>query len=435
MADFLSTQSYIGTRDFYPEDMQLRNWYFDKIRKVSHRFAYQEYYGPILESFDLFAAKSGDELVKEQVYHFYDKGERHLAIRPEMTPTVARMVAARLNDLRLPLRWFSIGNMMRYERPQKGRLREFYQLNVDLLGVEDTRADIEIMLFIIDLLKEFGADSSMFTIKVNNRRFFNSVVEHYLKAEPEYLTLISRAIDKKGKVPPEKYQEWLKDSGLSTDQITALNHVFTLSLDELISGLGHDAPGVNELSELFAAMKELGLSEYLVFDFSIVRGLDYYTGTVFEVFDLSPENNRALGGGGRYDNLVGLFKKEQVSGIGFGMGDVVFQDFLTTHHLIPSHVTQKSAVLITTFSEVPFLQYQKLAQTLHNAGIAATIYLGGSSQLKKQLQFAEKEMYPYVIVMGQDELDNQKLNLKSMQSGEQWDLSWEEAVKRLNTFQ
>ncbi len=431
MSEFLSTRSYVGTRDFYPKDMQLRNWFFTRIREVAARFNYQEYQGPILEPFELFAAKSGEELVREQVYHFHDKGERHLAVRPEMTPTVARMVAAQLNELRLPLRWFSIANFMRYERPQKGRLREFYQLNVDLLGVDDNRADIEIMLFIIDLMAAFGADSSMFQIRINNRRFFNAILREVLGADESTFSLISRAIDKRAKVPADKYQAWLSESGLTSQQIADLDAIASLDFQSLAGKLPADAPGVMELQGLFSALEKLGLSSYFCFDFTIVRGLEYYTGTVFEVFDLSGENRRAMFGGGRYDNLVGLFRKEAVSGIGFGMGDVVFQDFLNTHGLIPEGLYHSRSVLLTVFEEVPHTRYLELAAFLRKSGLSVEVYLGTAGKLKKQLQYAEKEGYPFVIVMGEEEEKNKRIQLKDMSGGEQQDLTWQDAADYL----
>jgi len=430
MAQLLPARPYVGTRDFYPEDMRLRNWYFNKIRKFAASFCYEEVQGPLLESFDLFAAKSGEELVKEQVYHFYDKGNRHLAIRPEMTPTVARMVAGRLNDLRVPIRWFSIANFMRYERPQKGRLREFYQLNVDILGVEGTRADIEVIDFIISLLNDFGADSSMFRVKISNRRLFNDVINDILKVDTDAM-IISKAIDKKAKISPEKYTAWLKESGLSDERIGELDEIMSMGFKELKKILPADSRGAEELSQLFDDAEKLGLSQYLEFDLAVVRGLEYYTGTVFEVYDLSPENKRALFGGGRYDNLIGLFKKEAMTGIGFGMGDVIFQDFLQTHGLIPEGVGAEEKLLVAVFPEVPYAEYLKLSKEWRAVGLRCAVYAGASSRIKKQIQFAEKENYRYLIIMGGDEFANGTVTVKDLQNSEQWLWERKTAVQNL----
>lgn len=431
MSEFLNSRPYVGTRDFYPPEMQIRNWFFSRIKEVAARFNYQEYQGPILEPFELYAAKSGEELVREQVYHFIDKGERHLAVRPEMTPTVARMVAARLNELRLPLRWYSIANFMRYERPQKGRTREFYQLNVDLLGIEDTRADLEIILFVIELLAAFRANSAHFQIRINNRKFFNTVLREVLGATEQSFPLISRAIDKRGKVPPEKYQAWLQESGLNSAQISALDEVCQQDLAGLCGRLSQDAPGATELKALFQGLRDLGLQDYIVFDFSIVRGLDYYTGTVFEVFDLSGENRRAMFGGGRYDNLVGLFRKEAVSGIGFGMGDVVFQDFLETHGLIPEDLQRPRCVFMAMFDDVPYTSYLELAGQMRREGISVEVYLGNAAKLKKQLEIAEKEGYPFAVLMGAQEFEQNQILIKEMETREQQLLSREDAINYL----
>ena len=320
--NLLSVQPYKGTRDFYPEDMDLRNWFFGIIKETLKKFNYREYGGPMLESYDLYVAKSGEEIVNEQTYHFEDNGGRMLAIRPEMTPTVARMVAAKLGSLNMPLRWFSIPNLYRYEKPQRGRLREHWQVNVDMFGSEAIETDLELLMVASELLKSFGADESMFTIKINNRRFYNDLFETYLGLDKEGARKVSKAIDKKHKMSDESFQEYLAELGLDEEKIKKLNSFFKLSLDEMIE-LCPESQGAKELRDLFALINEAGMGDFCEFDFSIIRGLDYYTGTVFEVYDNDINNNRAMFGGGRYDNLVNLFvENSNVSGIGFGFGDV-----------------------------------------------------------------------------------------------------------------
>lgn len=415
MADqFLPTQPYKGTRDFYPEDMRLRNWFFGKMREVAERYGYEEYGGPIVESFDLYAAKSGEEIVGEQVYHFTDKGERRLAIRPEMTPTVARMVAARLGQMTFPLRWYTIANLMRYERPQKGRLREHWQLNVDVFGEPSVRADLEIVSVIVDLMRAFGADGAMFKVRLSNRHLFNDVLRKCLGATDESLHTISKAVDKRAKISPEDYEKWLVESGISKEKIAQLDSIFAMPLGALCERLGEESQGAREMLELNALLEATGLSEFCEFDFSIVRGFDYYTGTVFEVYDTSPENRRALFGGGRYDNLVGLFKKSDVSGIGFGFGDVTFQNFLETHDLVPADLLAGRNVLVATFEDVPYAEYARLAAELRAAGVACTVFLDPSAKLKKQLAFAEKTGAPAVVILGAAEAEAGTVVIRQM---------------------
>jgi histidyl-tRNA synthetase len=419
---FLPTNSYIGTRDFYPDDMRVRNWFFAKMRKVVESFGYEEMLGPILEPFDVFAAKSGEEIVNEQVYHFTDRGERHMAIRPEMTPTVARMVAAKSGEIRYPVRWYSIANFMRYERPQKGRLREFWQLNVDLLGESGLEYDYEILSVMVNLVKEFGADETMFKVKINNRRFYNDVMREVVNATPDEMKVISKAVDKRSKLPRDKYEEWLKDSGIPGAKIDRLEEVFGMSLSGLAGKLTGDSQGAKELTDLFGLIDKTGLAPYCEFDFSIVRGLEYYTGNIFEVYDLDPENRRALFGGGRYDNLIGLFKKAEVSGIGFGFGDVTFQNFLETHMLIPSDIHENNGVLITVFDDVDYSEYIRLSDELRVSGIKNTIYFGGNKKMGRQFQYAESMGIKFAIVMGGNELSEGKVIVKDMTTREQTEI-------------
>lgn len=427
----LSTKPYIGTRDFYPNDMQLRNWFFSKMRNVVEGFGYNEISGPLVEMFDIFAAKSGEEIVKQQIYHLTDRGERHIAIRPEMTPTVARMVAAKMEEFRFPIRWYSIANFMRYERPQRGRLREFYQLNVDLLGVDDFKADLEIICLVIEIMKEFGADSSMFIVKINNRRLFNEVMQKIINIENSKIQTVSRIIDKRFKMPPDKYSDLLNNLGFTVKQIDKLEWLFNSGLEEITDKLVGASEGVREINELFDLLNRTGYGEYCEFDFSIVRGLDYYTGNVFEVYDRHPENRRALFGGGRYDDLIGLFKNKKVSGVGFGLGDVTFQNFVSAHGLIPRDSFSKNRVLITVFEDVPFEEYISISAELRKEGISNSIYLGNNMKFQKQLQYAEKEGYRMVIILGAKELNSQRVLLKNLDTREQFDFTRSEYIKKI----
>lgn len=418
-AQLLSTQPYKGTRDFYPDDMRLRNWFFGKIRKTLETAAFDEYNGPMLESLELYAAKSGEEIANKQTYNFVDRGDRSVAIRPEMTPTVARMVAGKMNDLSFPLRWFSIPNMYRYEATQRGRLREFWQLNVDIFGCDTYEADLETIVSAIRIMRSFGADETMFTVRINNRRFFNDVIAAIAGGDTEQSKLVSKVIDKKNKIPREVYEKELVALGLNSEQIAKIDELYGMSVADA-TAICPDSVGATELRLLFEALDRLELSKYCLFDFGIIRGLDYYTGTVFEVFDNAPENNRAMFGGGRYDNLVGLFvKNAKISGVGYGMGDVTLENFLVTHGLIPEMLTEEIKVLVTRFDDVPYENYVAITNELRDADITASVYLG-SKKFGKQIDYAVKNNYTHVVIMGGSELSENKVKIKDLLSREEF---------------
>lgn len=294
----INTEPYKGVRDFYPEDMVVQNYIFGVWKKVAKQFNYQEYTASILEYAELYRSKGSDEIVNDQMYVFKDKGDREVALRPEMTPTLARMIAAKRKSLKFPLRWFSIPNVFRYERPQRGRKREHWQLNCDLMGIVENdpiNAEVEIISLTHKIMKEFGAKDEDFIIKINNRIAMETALLEQGIAK-ENIPILFRQWDKEG-MPDDKKILWASAS-----------------------------------DSLLKSLKEKGVSN-AQFDPSIIRGFDYYTGMVFEVFDTNPENRRSLFGGGRYDNLLEMFGVEPVPTVGFGMGDVTIKDFLITHNL------------------------------------------------------------------------------------------------------
>ena len=414
----LSVLPYKGTRDFYPDDMKLRNWFFGKVRSALEQSCFEEYEGPMLESLDLYAAKSGEELAKEQTYHFADRKGRELSIRPEMTPTVARMVAAKVGELNYPLKWFSIANMYRYEKPQRGRLREFWQLNVDIFGCDSFEADLDVIQSAISVLRAFGADESMFRVHINNRRLFNDAIAAIAGTDAEGSRKVSKVVDRKNKVPREAYEKALIDLGLSGEQIAQIDRLYTMDVRSA-AALCPDSKGAAELLALFDMLEKSGLDRYCTFDFGIIRGLDYYTGTVFEVFDLAPENNRAMFGGGRYDNLVGLFvKNAKISGVGYGMGDVTLENFLITHNLVPDLDNEGTKVLVTRFDDVPYESYTELTALLQSAGIRASLYLG-QKKFGKQIDYAVRSHYSHVVIMGGDELAAGTVKVKNLNTREE----------------
>ena len=417
----LSTQPYKGTRDFYPEEMKLRNWFFGKIRKALELAAYEEYNGPMVENLDLYIAKSGEEIACEQTYNFEDRGGRRLAIRPEMTPTVARLVAAKINDLNMPLKWFSIPNLYRYERPQRGRLREHWQVNVDVFGCDTADADLEVISVAVMLLKNFGADESMFKVHINNRRYFNDVIAAICGTDAEGSRKVSKVVDRKNKIPREEYEKQLTELGLDAEKIAKIDSLYSMSVEDA-AAICPESTGAKELLSLFDAIKAIGISKYCVFDFGIIRGLDYYTGTVFEVFDEAPENNRAMFGGGRYDNLVGLFvKNSNVSGVGFGFGDVTLENFLVTHNLVPDLYGSEKKVLVARFDDVPVEKYVAIVDELRASGIVTSLYTG-IKKFGKQIDYAVRGRYSHVIIMGGSELERGVAKIKNLETREETEL-------------
>lgn len=315
----VSVESYKGVRDFYPEDMAIQNYIFDTWRKVAKEFGYVEYSASILEYADLYKAKGerNEEIVNEQMYTFTDKGDREVALRPEMTPTLARMIAARRKGLKLPLRWFSIPNCFRYERSQRGRRREHWQLNCDIMGIAGIDAEVEVISLAYKIMKEFGAKNEDFLIRIGSRKFLDELLIEELGMPEDQANKIKRTLDRLEKMTAEEISTAESELSISFEEIKNMENTPPADIKAVLSGL-----------------EKVGITN-VKFDPTIVRGFDYYTGMVFEVFDTNPENKRALFGGGRYDNLLEMFGVEPLPTVGFGMGDVTIRDFLETHKLPP----------------------------------------------------------------------------------------------------
>jgi len=414
----LSTQPYKGTRDFYPEDFRIQKWMFDRLRDALSRFGYEEYDGPMLEPFELYAAKSGEELVNQQLYWLMDRGERKLAVRPEMTPTMARMVAGKYHELPRPVRWFSFPNLWRYERPQRGRLREHWQLNVDVLGGDPQMADAEILQVALECLKSFGGEKFV-QVRVNHRELMDYFFGQVLGLKPEQALALSKAIDARAKIGEEAYTKWLGEIGVTEETRGKLEGFFSSSLEQVANE--YPCEGASKLLQLMNWVAESGFSEQVVFDPMIMRGLDYYTGTVFEIFDVSPENRRALFGGGRYDNLVGLFGNFKLPGVGFGMGDVGLRNFLETHQLLPQLESPRDV-----FIGLPDLKLrpvaEKLAGQLRAQGVSVVTPLEVSG-FGAQLKLASKLKARFAILIGESELQRGVVILKDLSKGTQEEVS------------
>lgn len=425
----LSTEPYKGTRDFYPADMAVQQYMFDCMRRVAQRFGYEEYTASLLEETALYKAKSGEEIVNEQTYSFTDRGGRDVTIRPEMTPTVARMVARKRMELPFPLRWFSIPNLFRYEKPQRGRLREHWQLNVDIFGVENMYADAEVVTVAATILQEFGIQQNQFEIRLNNRKLVNFVLHDFCALSDENAYALSKLIDRRAKMPKEEFEQKVRELvGEKTSELIAFLN--TTSLDDVPEAFRGNA-GYEELTQVVAALRENGVTNAR-YDASIIRGFDYYTGTIFEVYDLHPENNRALFGGGRYDDLVGIFGVEPVGGVGFGMGDVTMRDVLETYNLLPEYAASADIqICLVDTAQTPFAN--ELAQYLRSHNINAAIDYTGR-KIGKQIQTADKQHVPYVICIGEGEAESKQFTVKQLSSGEEKKCGWDELPAAINNF-
>ncbi len=430
----LQTQPYKGARDFYPEDFRVRDFMFNKIRTVVKKYGYEEYDAPLLEPLDLYMAKTGEEIVNEQTYSFVDRGGRQVAIRPEMTPTVSRMVASKRQELAYPLRWFSIPNLWRYERPQRGRLREHWQLNVDLFGDENINAEHELILLGSDLLKSFGAKSPMFEIRVNNREFINHLFESYFGLNPTQSHTLSKLIDRMDKIERAVFEADVdalctpsqKEAGLS-DRILQILSIKTIA--ELPEELrAHDS--IFKITTLINWLRSSGVDN-VRFDITLMRGFDYYTGVVFEFFDLDPENNRAMFGGGRYDGLVGLFGVEPVPVVGFGMGDVTLQNFLTSHNLLPK-INSEIDLIIITVGDV-YERSQPLLKDLRRMGL--NIFVDATDRkIANKIKNADKHGVKFVMFVGENELNEGQYPVKNLETGHEQKHSPERLVSIIKDF-
>ncbi len=401
-------QSVKGTRDFYPEQMALRNYLYEKARAASQAFGYQEYDGPFIETLDLYAAKSGEELVKKQSFTFQDRGGELVTLRPELTPSLARMIAARQNELTFPLRWWSFGPFWRYEQPQKGRTREFFQWNVDMLGVNSAEADAELIAVAATFLRSVGLSPQRSLIYVNNRRLMDAEFDA-LGIPQEKRIDVSNLVDRRTKMEPAKWDAYALELGLTQKQLDGLKDI--LGNYELWKKS-------EELVRLFAALEAMGVADYVKFDPNIMRGLLYYTGTVFEAFDVSGSLRRAILGGGRYDNLLAEVGGQPLSGVGFAMGDVVIGIILQEAGLLPEFDLTPAPVLVTVFDESFWLNSYRLATELRQEGLNVTVY-PEPAKLAKQFKFADRMKIKIAVTMGPDEAAQNQVAVKNLLNGEQ----------------
>lgn len=430
----LSTQPYKGARDFYPEDKRLQKWMFGVWRAAVESFGYEEYDAPMLEPTELYASKTSEEIVNEQTYSFIDRGQRQVTIRTEMTPSVSRMVAGKRQGLAYPLRWYSIPSLWRYERPQRGRLREFWQLNVDLFGISNLSADFEIIQLSNAIMKAFGAKPSMYTIKVNSRRLVNYLLEDYLKLDDVQSETLIRLIDKMHKIPEAEFSAKL-DAVLSPQQREdgTEERVLALLKTKTLQTLPTEIqthPSVQELSDLLELANQDGITN-ITYDITLMRGFDYYTDIVFEVFDTHADNNRSMFGGGRYDGLVAQFGVEPVPTVGFGMGDATLHNFLVLHELMPT-LTSETDVYVILLSNV-YEQALKSIELLREMELNVAVDSTGR-KLDKQIKTAVKKGIRYIIFIGDQELTTGQYKLKDLQTGTEESHSLERLASMIKDY-
>ena len=408
----LSTEPYKGVRDFYPEDQFTQKYIFENMARVCELFGYEEYAASVLEPAELYRGKTSEEIVNEQTYTFKDRAEREVTLRPEMTPTLARMVAAHSRDIPFPARWYTIANCFRYERPQKGRVREHWQLNADLIGVPGVEADAEIIAVAHGVLRAYGADERTFEIRVSDRRILDALyTECEIPSEMHGKT--TRLLDKRADTEhfEKKLTEMIGEKKSST---------LLAKLDGTTSSAF--------LEDLRTHVESLGVTNMVV-DTSITRGFDYYTGMVFEVYDTSGDNTRSLFGGGRYDHLLSLFGGESIPAVGFGMGDVTARDFLKTHGLLPAY-SPATELMICIVEPEDAAHAEVLAQSLRREDVTISVNFS-RKRVGDQVRQADKMKIPFIITVGKKERESGRYTVKNLATGTEVNLPSDRIAEHL----
>ena len=426
----LSLQPYKGTRDFYPKDFELQKYLFDIYREVCLSYGYEEYLAPLIENFDLYAAKTGEEIVNNELYSFTDRGNRKVAIRPEMTPSVARMIASRIQEIPKPIRWFSIANFMRNEAPQRGRLREFWQLNLDMFGVQSIEAELEMIEISRDIFTKLGATTEMYECRVNNRQLLNAVFKKLgLVDEDKQIYKVSKAIDKKNKISSEDFEQMLTDANCNPTQISQIKEYLECTIEDLDKFVDKDEIGYQDLMTFFELLKLDGRNSFVKFSPGLMRGFDYYTGMVFEFFDIDQTNRRSLFGGGRYDDLISIFNGQSLPAIGIAPGEVPMLDFMEVHNLVPK--LKNSTNVLITLMDINTKSYSlDTAKLLRAKGLNVATYLT-MDKLEKQLKYASQKEIKYVVIAGQIEMEKHTLKIKNLEDRSEKEIKIEE-IEDLN---
>jgi histidyl-tRNA synthetase len=412
----LDTNPPKGTRDFYPEDMRLRTWLFDQWRAVAKTYGFSEYDAPVLESESLYTRKAGEE-VTQQLYNFLDKGHRAVALRPEMTPSLARMVMAKKGGLNLPLKWFSIPQCWRYERMTRGRRREHFQWNMDIWGVSGEEADAELLSAMVTFFKNVGLTSEDVGIKVNSRLVIGEVLtELGIPAEKFAATCV--LVDKLEKVPLDAIQSDLEELGLDRNVVEKLTQVLTVkSVDGIKNVLEDDSQAVNQINKVMTLCEAYGIEDWIIFDASVVRGLAYYTGVVFEAFERKGVL-RAIAGGGRYDKLLETFGGDPTPAAGFGFGDAVIVELLKDRDILPSFESTDIDTVVFAMVEDLYPAAVNVAKILREAGQSVDLVLE-NKKTKWIFKHADRLGAKYCAIIGSDEYANGQVSIKDLRVGVQ----------------
>ena len=396
-----------GTRDFYPEDWAYQKWLCEKFIGVGDLFGYREYESTILEYMALYLGKSSEEIVTQQTFTLSDRDDKQLVMRPELTPTLARMVAQKEGELTFPIRWQSYGRFFRYERPQRGRGRSFFQWNIDALGSDSYLADAEIITIACTLFQHLRLSPQHATIRINDRQALENLIAQKLALSPENIKPVFGAIDRIDKMPEEKFRTYLADDlDLSAGQIDTLYEILHTT----------DLTFSPWLQRIFEHLDKNGVIDLVELDLKIVRGFDYYTRTVFEAW-AKTSLRRALFGGGRYDNLTRqVGGKRPVPGVGFAVGDMAITELLKEIDLYPQLETPGARVFVTVFSEDLLAQSSSFAEKLRQEGIATELHLIPAQRLDRQFKYADRQNIPFAAVIGPDEASANTIVLKDLKA-------------------
>jgi len=424
MKQILSNQEPKGTRDWFPEEFLIRQYIFNTWRRICERYGFEEYLTPLVESAEIYRAKSGEDIGGKELVTFRDLGDRELSIRPEMTPSVTRMVTKIYAASLKPLKYFSVANFMRNEKPQRGRNREFWQLNCDIFGSASLNADTEILQLALDIMLEFDPPQDSFVLAVSNRRLIEGVLElsGAGRLNPDQKLLVVRTLDKWAKLSPEDIKERLKDAGLDKPAIETIQlFMASSSLEKLAEKLPalKDNSGWEETVKVMETLTELGYGDWLEFNPAVIRGFDYYDGLVFEVFDKKPENNRAMFGGGRYNGLAEIFGEKNFPAVGFAPGDETTRLFLESWDLLARVKEDKPDRYYLPLLEAGSVtELNRLAKELRGQG--KNVLVGFEEQkIGKALEFANKKQLSQVVILGGDEIKQGIYKIKDMASGEE----------------
>lgn len=434
-ANKLSNQPPKGTSDWFPEEFAVRKYIFDTWRRVNRLFGYQEYLTPILESADIYRAKSGEDVGGKELLVIEDRAGRELAMRPEMTPSVTRMVSRVYMQEPKPLRLFSIANFWRNESPQRGRNREFWQLNTDIFGSSHLNADLEIIQIGLEIMLSFHPPANAFVMHLNHRHLIDAILQGMVGLPPESITQTMRTLDKFEKLRRDDFRGLLGKDGIGEDKINLLvGFMECETMADLITLFPQleEVKGYQETNTVITTLRAAGYGDWINFKPSMIRGFDYYDGMIFEVFDNHPLNNRAMFGGGRYNSLALLFGKQDIPAVGIAPGDETTRLFLESWEITPEHVQANKAVFVPLLDDFLSSAVESLSRRLRQAGLAVETGLETQS-FRKMFDYANKRGFKYVAILGTNEVEQGAVALKNMISGDQDTMSEAEMVEKLKS--